>query len=350
MGDSLEIGGSSKDSVWAAALDRALVRRRRVRDLGLALGGTGGEAALSERDRALLSGILAKLQAAVRQSLAAAVAEHRDDAAWPIAGLGSPNGLPPRPDQALFRIDGLVERALHRAMGHRLSLHRRAALEGFGEGGAVDALLKSPLAAVAAAAKIYLVDEARRVDGYGEPLLKLSDLDAAQRRSLLWRGAAGLRLDRPGLGDPAALDRDLETAVRALARDGDAEAASRPSLALAAALEAERAANPDFPVEILREGEVALFEAVIVVASGVDSPTVGSLLYDPDPTDFALLCQAAGWTAKTIDSLCGLLGVPAPAPVPAEAAERMLDYWRRDRAYRDALEEAASSRPAPPEE
>ena len=84
--------------------------------------------------------------------------------------------------------------------------------------------------------------------------------------------------------------------------------------------------------------------------SGIDPLTVRRLVFDPDLADLALLCQATGWSPDMVASVSGLLGAAAPDPAPQAEADRALDYWRRDPAYRDAVEEAAALRLAVKEE
>ena len=342
VGVALKTGGSSENSVRNAVLERAAVRRRRIRDLTQAFAKADG-VLLSERDRALLGGILAKLHEVARASLAAALVEALDDVGG--AASGSPT---PRAEPAFLGIGGLIEQALYRANAHRLSAGLRTALGDPNNGAAVSALLESPVPAVTEAAKAYLVDEARRVDSYQDPILRPSDLTGDQCRALLWHVAAGLRLD--WIGDaPEALDRAIEAAARDLAGTAESEARARPSLALARALAAERR-DPAAMIELLREGEVALLEAHLVALSGIDPLTVRRLVFDPDLADLALLCQATGWSPDMVASVSGLLGAAAPDPAPQAEADRALDYWRRDPAYRDAVEEAAALRLAVKEE
>jgi hypothetical protein len=350
-----------------------MVHHRRLLETALSDVLSGGAAHLSERDLALYSGILGKLIAGIEAALAGTL---RD---------ALPEELPGRPGEALAHLAegeaeavrpillesgrladlGLFEAVYHRRLEQRLADALRAvpgttSISNEKGEDAVQGLLEHPQSEIREATKTYLVEEARRLDSYQEPLLRPKDLDRGLVERLAWGVAAALRVHLVDLDTaPDALDGALEGAVKDLIEGMAGEAS--PAARLAELLDEQELLTHELPAQVLRQGEVALFEALFGRLSGLAPPRLQRVLYDREGLLLAIACRALGLGAPEFGRIIGFAhlahgpqGDIAARDVKAararfeamdpEAARQVLGLWRREPRYLDALDEIVDRR------
>lgn len=319
--------------------------------------GHGG--ALSDRERVLMSGILGGLlhdaELAVRRRLSAELGDEPGDLRAALADEEVALARPILERSALLRDPGLVEVIAHRALQHRLcaALRRAGAVAEDGGADAVKALLEDADAGISRAAEEYLVEQAKRVDGYQNPLLRRADLDPGLAGSLYWRVAAALRIDLAERfeADPAALDEALDVAVSEITAAGAAPAWAAE---LARRLHAAGRITPETLVRVLRQGEIPLFEAMFAEISQLSPRLLARILFEPGGEALAVLCKGTDIPKNNFAALFSLTRMAASAGRPVPAAERdralalydrigaaaaraVLGHWRRHPRYLDAL-------------
>ena len=336
--------------------------------------------ALSEREHALMNDILAKLlrefEMSVRQELAERLSARENAPHELIVALANDEIEVARPillESMVLQTAELVEIIKNRTREHQLAIAMRRsvneiisdALVETGDNDVITALLQNDHAEITEATLIYLVDEARRVDSYQEPLVRRHDLPAALARKMcLWVSAA-LRshiLDRFEI-DPGALDDDLEVVSTAAAEAAGkaSQDVQAPAETLAKHLAVRDKINPDILIQTLRRGEIGLFEALFGQTSGLTSPRLQRVLYESSGKDLAVACRALGIGRSHFSVLflltrkgSGGREVADPRDVARvmtyfdrmdpEGAATVLKQWQRHADYLEAIEEIEEKR------
>ena len=169
--------------------------------------------------------------------------------------------------------------------------------------------------------------------------------------------------------DPAALDEGLEQIAESLAEDHDGTPVATPPAAalLAERLDDHEALSRELMIGVLRQGEVALFEALFGRLSGLAPPRLQRVLYGPGGLCLAIACRALDMAAADWKEIFGLMrrarpslaGGAAAAPdqaaetsaedfgriAPAAAREVLAHWWRNPR-YLDSIEAIEDGRDA----
>lgn len=263
----------------------------------------------------------------------------------------------------------LVEIVRNRAFEHRLMLAMRRSQADGGDGSAgedaIDALLRSPDPALPELVMAYLVEQSRRFDPFLEPAVQPEELSPALRHKLTLWLLAGLRhhLQQHQAIDGTRLDDAVE-AVAVAARQADPAPAGDAAPALARHLGASGSITPLLMLQVLRQGEVTLFIALLAELAGLRIELARRLVFEPGGDGLAMLCRAIGLGRSVLASLFLLTRRARPSrhvsgPVeltqllafydgidPA-AAREVLVRWRRDRDFLTALrfiEEASAGR------
>lgn len=333
----------------------------------------GKETVLTAQERALTTDILRKLIREVAMPVRRALAERlaaesepprevllalaRDDieVAGPIL-LRSP---------ALLDIE-LVEIIRQRSLDHQLAIAMRRslsesvseALVETGQSDVIRALLENADAEISEATLAYLVDQSKTLDGFQEPILRRHDLSPELARKMyLWVSAALRQHIIESFDiDVTALDDAIEAAAKeAIARmgGGDRQAADKP-LGLARRLAVAGQITPQLLVSALRQGEIALFEALLCQLSGLRLRLIRRLLFEPGGEGLAVICRAVGIEKPVFASIFLLSRRARPddqARSPPElsrvlaffdrtdpaAAQAVVARWRHDPEYLHAL-------------
>jgi uncharacterized protein (DUF2336 family) len=373
----------SPESLLKLAQDRSLQGRR---SLATAMSDLFAEreALLSEREHALMTDILNKLvgefETELRQDLAERLSDSKSAPRDLLLALANDEIVVARPillKSGVLQDPELIEIIHHRTLEHQLAIAMRTsvsevvsdALVETGNTDVVKTLLQNPNAKITEATMAYLVEEARRVDSYQEPLVRRQDLDSMLARQMYWLVSAALRahlLENFEI-DSSDLDDQLEDAIRTLSKaveNGGEESAASPAVTLAEHLDEDDAATPEFLIRVLRQGEVALFESLFGRLAGLAAPRLQRVIYEPSGRDLAIACRALEFD-KSNFSLIHLLvrrARPGYETVPPRVASRLIKYferievpaaqrvlrqWQRDPDYLDAIERLEDGRRGP---
>ena len=366
------------------ALDRSIEGRRALTN---SIGDLFSEdgTSLTDRERALMGDILRKLirdcEMAVRRDLSERLAKADNPPRDLILALANDEFAVAQPilmqSQVLRDIE-LIQIIRHRTIQHQLAIAMRRSLseyvsDALVETGNVDViktLLENPDARISEATMEYLAEESQRVDSYQEPLVKRQDLNPElAKRMYLWVSAA-LRqhiLEHFEV-HPGQLDDHLEGIAQAISSNAEqhpatlaAPSASTPSAAaLANELAKQKRITPDFLIQVLRQGEIALFEALFGKLSGLPVPRLQRVLYDSGGDGLAIACRAlempkssfatvfllsrkrtAGQSIVDPRELSRALQLFDRANL--DAAKQVLKMWCREADYLDAVERVAGA-------
>ncbi len=376
------MSGSGRDLQYLLdlALDRSLEGRRA---LTTTIGDlfTQQDKILSERERALMSDILRKLihecEMAVRRDLSERLAKAPNaphDLMVTLANDEIDVAEPILMTSNVLHDGELIQIIRHRTQQHQLAIAMRRSLsehvsDALVETGNVDViktLLENADAQISEATMEYLAEESRRVDTYQEPLLKRKDLKPGVAEHMyLWVSAA-LRsyiLENFDI-QPAELDDQLEGVAAAMAQDETQHRpepeAEQPASVLARRLVRQKKVTPDFLVQVLRQGEVRLFEALFGELSGLKAPRLQRVLYDSGGEGLAIACRAMEMPKPTFATifLLSRRGRPGKQVVdPRDLSQALLLFdkmnpdtanevmrgWRRNWKYQDAIERISQS-------
>jgi len=365
------------------ALDKSLEGRR---ELTATIGDlfNNQDEVLSERERALMTDILRKLihecEMAVRRDLSERLSSAPNPPHELIVALANDEIEVAEPilrASAVLRDAELVGVIRHRTQQHQLAIAMRRSLSEYvsdalvetGNIDVVKVLLENPDAQISEATMEYLAEESRRVDTYQEPLLRRDDLSPAlAARMYLWVSAA-LRshiLENFDI-EPSRIDDHLEQAAGAPESQQGVPKKDKPAEFLARRLTEQRKITPDFLIQVLRQGEVPLFEALFGELSGLKAPRLQNVLYDSGGEGLAIACRAMAMPKPTFATIFllsrrgrtgnqivdprelsrALLLFDKIAPI---AAAEVMKGWCRDWTYQDAVERVAEARQPPAQE
>ena len=161
----------------------------------------------------------------------------------------------------------------------------------------IKVMLENPSARISRATMEYLVEQSKRVDTYQNPLLKRPDLEPQlAKRMYLWVSAAlRTHIVTKFNIDVSALDETIEGAIdEAIAKHEASHARPNKPSELADRIVEEGKNSPRLLVQLLRQGEVPLFEALFAKMSGVRVRLLRRLLFEPGGEALAIVCRAIG--------------------------------------------------------
>ena len=358
------------------ALDKSLQGRKRLA-LAISALTTDPRARISEQERDLITEILKKLlselEAPVRRDLGERLANSPNaphDLVLMLANDRIEVALPVLVTSDILRDAELIEIIRQRGVEHQLAIARRKqlsemvsrALVETDDSDVIKTLLENDNARISQATMAYLVEESRRVDSFHEPLIKRKELDPTLAKRLYWWVVAALRrhiLEHFDL-HPSELDPALEEAVRAnIASQAAEHDSDRPGAAarLAQRLAEADAITPELLVKVLRQGEVPLFEALFGELSGISPPRLQRILFEPDGESLAIVCRALNFPKQSFATLFMLSRAKGSATDPRELmhvgalfdrvspenAHHIVEVWRRDTGFLDAIEQLEES-------
>ncbi len=377
---SVNTSGQDLHILLDLALDKSLEARN---TLTAAIGDLFTEQAIkiTERERALMADILRKLidecEAAVRKDLSERLATAPNPPQDLILALANDEievAAPILMKSMVLRDIELIQIIRHRTQQHQLAIAMRQSIseyvsDALVETGSVDvikALLENQDAYISEATMEYLAEQSRRVDTYQEPLIHRKDLKAElAQRMYLWVSAA-LRNHILETFDihPTELDDRLEGVAEAISsdpeqhyKDPDAE---QPAGLLAHRLVQRKQVTPDFLIQVLRQGEIPLFEALFGELSGLRSPRLQQVIYDSGGEGLAIACRALEMPKPSFATIFllsrrGQGGKQVVDPrilsrtlmifdkINPKTAIEVLKNWRRDPKYQAAIEDIAES-------
>jgi len=269
----------------------------------------------NDREAALIGDILNKLikdfETAVRRELANRLASLELAPHEVVVALANDEIEVAKPlllqSPALCDRD-LIEIIQTRSRQHQMSITLREmvseavsdALVDTGDEAVITSLLGNKNAQISDATLAYLVEEARHVDSYQEPLVLREDLSDSLAKQIYSYVAEHLRtriLQRFDL-DPEVLDGELVSLPDDLVAKTSGLANDKPKPdardRLAEILANTKEITPDLLVKVLRAGKIDLFEALVGQQTGLDAGTLQKVLYDANGKALAAVCRAMG--------------------------------------------------------
>ncbi len=363
-----QVGTPELEALLELARHRAAAHREAMAAIADALFAGGGEGRLSDRERALTSEVLRKLvhdcERVIRNDLAERVADRRgvpQELAVEVTDAEAEVAHPVLVASGVLANPELIEAVWHRLRAHTLaaSLRRRisetASMEAAmpGEVDVIARLLKDADATVSRSVMEYLVAESKRVDTFQNPLIVRHDLPSEVLDKLYWWVAAALRrhlvaryaVDLPALDD--AIEATVTTALASVREELRRLTATQ---ALIEEMARRRELSVPLLVQLLRQGEVSLFEAGFARVTRLSLRLVGRLLYEPGGEGLAIACKAVGFTRASFIAVYRLTRIAGFAPavesaggiarlvrffdrVPRGTAAAVVRHWRRNRGY-----------------
>ncbi len=358
------LGADPAQELLNLARERALESRTRLfenmTDLFLS-----PENRLTDRERAMMEGILGKLlhdlEMTVRRNLAERLA--KEDAPRELVRLLANDSIevaqPLLRHSRLLHDQDLIEIVRHRSHEHRLAVAARAGLSAavsdalvqYGDEAVIEVLINNKDAAISQQALAYLVAESRRVDRFQEPLLRRGDLPPVLAHRMFWWVSAGLRqaiLTKFQLPLELVDEAIRETTRTVLdASDSEAQTLSR-SLARRGRL------SEDFVVQNLRRGFVSAALSGLAELCGIDLVTVQRIVFDPGGEALAAACKAACFTRAGYSAIFLLsresqdqeVTVPTERlqellrlfdRITSQQAKSVLRFWAREDDYQAAV-------------
>lgn len=328
---------------------------------------------LSDREKALMTDILRQIihdvEMSVRRELAERLADAKQAPHELILALANDEIEVAHPlliqSDILHDFD-LVEIIHHRTLEHQLAIAMRKtlnesvtdALVEAGNEDVVAKMIENPNARISKSTMEYLVDQSKRVDTYQNPLLKRPDLEPDLAKKMYWWVSAALRqhIVKNFKIDALNLDETLESTVKNVIDRIDTTSGgenSKPAN-LAERLSEEGEVTPRMLVQVLRQGEVPLFEAMFSKMSGLRPRLLRRMLFEPGGEALAILCKAVNMGKPDFASIFMLsrkarnsergtdpqelkLILELFDRIMPDAADRMLKKWQRDSNFLNAI-------------
>jgi uncharacterized protein (DUF2336 family) len=331
------------------AHDRSVgARTRLVQMVGDLFFGT--KQTLNDRERSLMSEILRRLihdvEMQVRHALAERLAVEPDAPSELVVFLANDQIEVAQPilvKSSVLQDGDLIEIIHQRTTEHQLAVAARErishavsdALVETANADVVRALLENNGAEISEATLAYLVEQSKRIDSYQNPLVHRADLPPELARQMYWWVSGALRkhIVENFEIDPAELDRHVNDVVsEILAGKGAGQAAPpRRSEELARKLAERDAITPQLLVQTLRQGEVALFEALLAEVSRLRRSLVRRIVFEPGGQGLAVIARAIGVGKPDFASMFLLSRAARPGDKTVDPSElsRVMGFFDR---------------------
>jgi uncharacterized protein (DUF2336 family) len=263
------------------------------------------------REREIASDILRQLlrdaEMTVRRKLAERLAMEPTAPLDLVIQLASDEVEVARPvllESLALRDSDLLEVVEHRTMRHRLAIAMRrqvsetvcAALVDAGEPEVARTLLENPGARIGRASFEKLVDRSRVETPLQEPLLNRADLDPAlAMRMYAWVSVTLRRhIVRSFDVDQALLDGAIRDSLDTVAHEHTRQRADgSPAERIADRLADAHGDDPSLLLDLLRAGEIGLFEAMFSRVTGLKPLLARRTIYEPGGKTLAVACRAS---------------------------------------------------------
>ncbi len=264
----------------------------------------------------------------------------------------------------VLRDPDLVEIVRHRAREHQLAVAARReigesvseALVGTEDIGVIATLLENESAVISVLTLEYLVEQSERIDAFHQPLLHREELPAELASKMYAWVSAALREHILGKFE---IDKDeLDRAIAGAASNAAArKRVGRPrSKASALADQLSRSVMPTSQslIQVLRAGEIPLFEAMFARFTGLEINQIKKVIYEADNRSLAVACKAShvqkpDFVSIFLLSRQALSGDKIVEPgdltkaleffdrIDAAKAEETLHKWRRRPDHNEAI-------------
>lgn len=329
---------------------------------------------LSEHQRALMTDVLRKLigslEIEVRQYLVEALLRGPDPLPELQAVLANDEievaqALLER--SRVLQDQDLIDVVMRRAEEHRMAIALRnnvsaavadALVEKAGPD-VLEALIRNSDAVLSRRAMEMLVAESKRFDRFQEPLLARADLPPELAYRMYWWVSAALRdfiLKRFEI-EPTKVDSLIQSAARrGIAAHEIDERLEARAMRLAERLWEMGDLTDDFIRASLRQSRISLFVAGLAVRAEIAFAVSWSIVSDPEANSLAVLLRAIGMPREMASSILMLMqrlregegaqsaealvrAMEAFDMISVERARSVLQLWRLDQSYRDAIDE-----------
>ena len=265
----------------------------------------------SATERGLATDILRQLlrdaEMAVRRKLAERLAPEPNAPLDLVIQLASDDAEVARPvllESLALRDADLIEVVQQCTMQHRLSIAMRkqvsedlsTALVSVGELDVARTLLENPGAKIGRGSYEKLVERSRQDVPLQEPLVRRPDLDPMlASRMCAWVSVELRRyIVRNFEVDPALVDQAIRDSLAAVAADhADRRVSGAVTERIAAALTQTRGEAPSVLLDLLRAGEIGLFEAMFARITGLKPVVARRAIYEPGGRALAVACRAS---------------------------------------------------------
>lgn len=282
--------------------------------------------ALSEFERSLMDNALRSLVRNVESRILTEMAQQQD-APKEFAELLERDGAASRDDgngdaypilekAGVLRATGLIEVIKHRIQTHRLTLALRrlrressiASLMEEPQSSIIQSLLVAPAPESVDRLKGFIDAETDRMDTFQYPLIRPIDMPPAVMKQLCWWITAALRhyaITNLRM-DPGMIDGRFERAATTVLEQLNAESSSANEAdGVIDILVASGRFSPELLLQLLRQGEVSLFEAGFARITGLRKTLVSRLLYETGGESLAVACKAAGFDSAHFATIYG---------------------------------------------
>ena len=267
----------------------------------------------------------------------------------------------------------LIDVIRRRGEAHQLAIAERPgvgttvseALVGTANVVVIEALLRNPAARFTEETLEHLVDEARWVECYRDPLAHREDLTVELARRLYSLVSVALRQHILGAYDidAGALEEELESVIEE--RIAEVEAAAGPPdptdapdegalAALQVDLVGVQDISPRILVRVLRNGELELFESLLGELACISKDRLSHILAQPSGRSLAVICRALGiakpdyavmlfltrrlrGTGQGDDPRSIARMIEFYSDLDPKGSMEALRQWRRDPSYREAI-------------
>jgi len=304
---------------------------------------------LSESERELMNDILRHLihevEMSVRRDLAERLAHHPHAPRDLIMALANDEIEVAHPilarSQVLHNLD-LIEIIHHRTLEHQLAIAMREnvpedvaeALVETGQGDVIAALLENSSAKISRTTMEYLVDQSKRIDRFHNPLVARPDLGPDLAKKMYWWVSAALRqhIVENFDVDPTDIDNTIESSVsQALAEVENYDPTKTKPFELADRLNEAQAITPQLLIQVLRQGEINLFEALLVKLTGIRLTLARRVLFEQGGEGLAVACKAIGIGQREFAMIFTLSrrAHPAAKPVSSDELAKALEFYAR---------------------
>lgn len=328
-----------------------------------------GPSSLSERERTLIFDILRRVlkdaELSVRRRLSSQLAEYPDapnDLVMEMANDEIEVAYPILTRCRTLEDEQLIEVIQSRSQEYQLAIALRErlpspvcdALVKTDNKSVIVTLLENSTAEISRATLEYLVEQSERVDAYQEPILRREDLpvDLAKRMyrwvsdALRQHIIANFDVDETELAKMLEAATEGEVARTEIKRS---DAVTR----LIKALGEPGSITSEMLIDVLAEGEVRLFIGVMRQRTGLREVMLMRMLMEPEGEGLAIICKVAGLDSGAVQRLFevtsgngGLIrrsqedieaALRLFGRVPLDAAEEVVQHWKRSSDYRSAL-------------
>ncbi len=271
----------------------------------------------------------------------------------------------------VLRDPDLVEIIRHRAREHQLAIAARReigesvsdALVGTDDVGVIATLLENRSAVISILTLEYLVEQSERIDAFHQPLLHREELSDELASKMYGWVSAALREHFAGRFDipDTELDKAIDGAVsKAASTTRDSRPGGKAG-ELVDQLSRSDMLTPQGLIQVLREGEIPLFEVMFARFTGLEINQIKKVIYEAGGQSLAVACKASHVQKSDFASIFLLSRQARPGDkkveptelatslefydrIDVEKAEKILEKWRQRLDHSEAILDLQTSR------